>query len=352
MNVKFIESLSNAYGAPGFEDDVNAVIRDYVKDQFDIQEDTMRNLILMRKNHDGDKPILMLDGHSDEVAFIVQSIRPNGTLRFVPNGSWSAQNVAAHKVRIRNAEGVYIEGVVASKPPHFSSGPEMLIPISEMLIDVGASSYEEVVNDYKIEIGAPIVPDVTFSYNEDRGIMLGKAFDNRLGCGCVVEVLKAIEGMDLAIDVVGAISTQEEVGGRGAKVNAQMIEPDIAIVFEGTPADDTFRDVYDAQGALKKGTQIRHVDKSMISNPRFVSLAKEIAKVHEIPFQEAVRIGGGTNGALIQTQVLDVPCIVLGTPVRYAHTHYGFSAIDDYKASIDLAVEMIKKLSKDVINGF
>ncbi len=352
MGIKFIEALSNAYGAPGFEDDVNAVIKEYVKDQFEIQEDSMRNLILMRKNHDGDKPLLMLDGHSDEVAFIVQSIRPNGTLRFISNGSWSAQNVAAHKVRIKNAEGVYIEGVVASKPPHFSSGAESLIPISDMVIDVGASSYEEAVNEYKIEIGAPIVPDVTFSYNEKTGIMLGKAFDNRLGCGCVVEVLKAIEGMDLAIDVVGAISVQEEVGGRGAKVNAQMIEPDIAIVFEGTPADDTFRDAYDAQGALRKGTQIRHVDKTMISNPRFVRLAKEVAKSNEIPFQEAVREGGGTNGALIQTQVLDVPCIVLGTPVRYAHTHYGFSAVSDYKASIDLAVEIIKKLSEDVIAGF
>lgn len=352
MGIKFVEALSNAYGAPGFEDDVNAVIRDYCKDQFDIQEDSMRNLIILRKNHSGEKPVLMLDGHSDEVAFIVQSIRPNGTIRFVSNGSWSAQNVAAHKVRIRNAEGKYIEGVVASKPPHFSSGPDQLIPISEMVIDVGATSYEEAVNDFKIVLGAPIVPDVTFSYNEKMGIMLGKAFDNRLGCGCVVEVLKAIEGMELPIDVVGAISVQEEIGGRGAKVNAQRIEPDIAIVFEGTPADDTFRDAYDAQGALKKGTQIRHVDKTMVSNPRFVKMAIDTAKASQIPYQEAVREGGGTNGALIQTQVYDVPCIVLGTPVRYAHTHYGFSAVSDYKDSIDLAVEIIKKLSEDVIASF
>lgn len=352
MSVKFLEALSNAYGAPGFEDDVNQVIREYAGERFDIQEDSMRNLILLRKNHDGDKPVLMLDGHSDEVGFIVQSIRPNGTIKFVTNGSWSAQNVAAHKVRIKNADGVYIEGIVASKPPHFSSGPETLIPISDMVIDVGSSSYEETIREYKIEVGAPIVPEVAFTYNVKTGIMMGKAFDNRLGCACVVEVLNAIEGLDLAVDVVGAISVQEEVGGRGAKVNAQMIEPDIAIVFEGTPADDTFRDAYEAQGALKKGTQIRHVDKTMISNPRFVKFAKETARENEIIFQEAVREGGGTNGALIQTQVFDVPCLVLGTPVRYAHTHYGISSIEDYNASVELAVEMIKKLSETVIASF
>ncbi len=352
MSVKFLEALSNAYGAPGFEDDVNQVIREYAGERFDIQEDSMRNLILLRKNHDGDKPVLMLDGHSDEVGFIVQSIRPNGTIKFVTNGSWSAQNVAAHKVKIKNADGVYIEGIVASKPPHFSSGPETLIPISEMVIDVGSSSYEETIREYKIEVGAPIVPEVVFTYNVKTGIMMGKAFDNRLGCACVVEVLNAIEGLDLAVDVVGAISVQEEVGGRGAKVNAQMIEPDIAIVFEGTPADDTFRDAYEAQGALKKGTQIRHVDKTMISNPRFVKFAKETARENEIIFQEAVREGGGTNGALIQTQVFDVPCLVLGTPVRYAHTHYGISSIEDYNASVELAVEMIKKISETVIASF
>ena len=47
-----------------------------------------------------------------------------------------------------------------------------------MIIDVGATSYEEVVDLFKIEVGAPVVPDTTFSYNKTTEIMLGKAFDN------------------------------------------------------------------------------------------------------------------------------------------------------------------------------
>jgi len=349
MNVKLLRDLSNAYGAPGFEDEVNLVIREALGNKFKIEEDTMRNLRIYRKNHSGDKPVVMLDAHSDEVAFVVHAIMGNGSIKFLPLGSWSPQNIPAHKVKIMNREGQFVNGVVASKPPHFSKGADQLIPISDMVIDVGSSSYEETVDLFKIEIGLPILPEASFVYNEENGVMLGKAFDNRVGCGAVIETLMKLEGLDLPVDVVGAISTQEEVGTRGAKINAQKIRPDLAIVFEGTPADDTFKDAYSAQGVMKKGTQIRHMDRTMIANPRLIQYTKEIARQNKIPFQSAVREGGGTNAGVIHNVHDDVPCLVLGTPVRYAHTHYGYAALSDVTASIDLGLALIKVIDKDFL---
>lgn len=350
QSIELIKRLSDAKGAPGFEDEVIAIIKEKYGECFEIKEDAMRNLQIYRKNHSGNKPIVMLDGHSDEVGFIVQSIRPNGTIKFLPLGGWVASTVPAHKVMIQNEEGDYVEGIVASRPPHFGGG-DTAPSLGEMVIDIGASSYEEVVEHFKIGPGAPIVPDATFSYNEVTGVMLGKAFDNRLGCGCVLEVLEALEGLELPIDVVGSISVQEEVGCRGAKVNAKTINPDLAIIFEGSPADDTFMDAYDAQGVLKKGTQIRHFDRSFIANSRLVRMAKQVATDHHIPYQSAVRQGGGTDAGPIHLEIGAVPCLVLGIPVRYAHTHYGFSAIQDYEASIALAVELIKSLDGEKIKG-
>ena len=342
-----IEVLSNAKGASGFEDEVVEIIKKKYGEQFIIEEDKMRNLRIYRKNHSGNKPVVMLDGHSDEVAFIVQSIRPNGTLKFLPLGGWVAQTVPAHKVLIKNSEGTYIEGIIGSRPPHFGGGSGQ--SLEEMIIDVGATSYEEVVNLFKIEVGAPVVPDTTFSYNEMTDVMLGKAFDNRLGCGCVLETLLALEGLDLDVDVVGSISVQEEVGCRGAKVNVKQIKPDLAIIFEGSPADDTFMDSYEAQGSLKKGTQIRHFDRSFIANPRLIEEVKKVACEKQIPYQCAVRSGGGTDAGPIHLELQAVPCLVLGVPVRYAHTHYGYAAMKDYKASIQLAVEYIRTLTKETI---
>ena len=55
------------------------------------------------------------------------------------------------------------------------------------------------------------------------------------------------------------------------------VKPDIAIVFEGCPADDTFTDSYATQTAIKRGPMLRHVDARMITNPRFQRFALELA---------------------------------------------------------------------------
>ncbi len=112
-----IEELSNAYGASGFEDNVLTVVRKYASDVADISEDSIRNLYLKRKNNTGGKPVVMLDAHSDEVSFMVQAVKPNGTLRFIPLGGWVNNTIPAHKVQVRNTDGQYIPGIVASKPP-------------------------------------------------------------------------------------------------------------------------------------------------------------------------------------------------------------------------------------------
>lgn len=353
-SLKLIEELSNANGISGFEDEVLSVIKKYSSDNFKINEDKIRNLYLSRKDNDQNKPVVMLDGHSDEIGFMVKSIRPNGTIRFLTIGGWFSQNVAAHKVRIRNSEGEYITGIVASKPPHFMTDEEKnkLIKIREMVIDVGATSRDEVINTYKIEPGAPIIPDVDFEYNPENDIILGKAFDNRLGCACVIDTMNELIEENLDINLVGSISAQEEVGTRGVVITARTIQPDLAIVFEGTPADDTFRDEYDSQAALNKGPQIRHRDSSIIANPRFVKFARDIARKNNISFQDAVRVSGGNDGGKITLSNSGVPTIVLGVPVRYAHTSYGFSSYRDYQNTIKWSVEIIKNITPDIIESF
>ena len=171
-----IEELSNAYGASGFEDDVLLVGRKYGEGLARIEENCIRDLFFYRNENTGDKPVILLDGHSDEVSFMVQAIKPNGTLQFIPLGGWVENNVPAHKVKVRNADGEYISGVVASKPPHFMTAEEKgkNLPLSAMVIDVGATSAEEVVKDFKIRVGAPVVPDVTMEYNGKTALCSAK----------------------------------------------------------------------------------------------------------------------------------------------------------------------------------
>ena len=319
LDIKMIEELSNVFGPSGFEDEVVELIGKYAKDV------------------------------NFEVGFIVQGITPKGLVKFIPLGGWITNNIPAHIVMIKNSRGEYIKGITTSIPPHFMSlaDREKKLALEDIFIDIGASSIEEVIRDFGIDIGDPIVPEVSFSYNEKNGILLGKALDNRLGCFCILDIMEQLKSEMLEVDVVAAFSTQEEVGARGSQVTARKIKPDLAIVIEGTPADDIYFDEYTAQGALNKGTQIRHIDSSMICNPKFIKFSKEIAKANNITYQSAVRTQGSTNGGKIHLSNAGVPTLVLGIPVRYAHTHYCYSASFDIEATINLALQVIKGLTEE-----
>lgn len=353
--VKMIEALSNAPGASGFEDEVIAFAREYAKEIGEIQEDCLRNLYIYRKENSGNKPVIMLDAHSDEVGFMVHSIKPNGTLRFVTLGGWNKANLPGTKVLVRNAKGDYIPGIIAAKPVHFMSAAERDKPntdIKSMVIDIGASSQEEAVQDYHIRIGEPVVPETRFQYDEKHGIMLGKAFDCRIGCAVLLEVLNRLKGKELPCDLVAVLSSQEEVGDRGCKVAVNRVSPDAAIVLEGCPADDTFTESYAIQTALKKGPMFRFMDVSTICNPRFQRYVLDLAEEKNLPVQASVREGGGNNASVINTALLGVPAVVAGVPVRYIHSMHGMTSLFDFEATVNMVVALLENLTEEIIKSF
>ncbi|MBO1263551.1 M20/M25/M40 family metallo-hydrolase [Proteiniclasticum sp. SCR006] len=351
-DIKMMERLSNAFGPGGFEEDVVRVIKEYTED-FRISMDAMNNVYISLKGNTGNRPVIMLDAHLDEVGFMVQTIDAKGLLSIVPLGGWITTNISAHSMIIKNRKGEYVKGIVVSKPPHFMTAEEKdsgKIHMENLRIDVGCTSREEVVELFGIETGDPVVPDVTFHHNDRNHVISGKAFDNRIGCLAVIETLKKLKDMNLPYDVVGALAAQEEVGTRGAQVTTQVVKPDLAIVFEGSPADDMYYDEYTAQGALKKGVQIRHMDQSYVSHAGFIHLAQKTAKEKKIPYQSAVRRGGGTNAGKIHLGHEAVPVLVLGIPSRYVHTHYSYAALEDVDSAVSLAVETLRAMDQEAMD--
>lgn len=352
-NIKLVEDLSNAFGPSGFEEDVVEVVKKNMQ-EFSLESDAMHNVFAKLQNNTGKKPVVMLDAHLDEVGFMVQAVQENGLLSMVMLGGFHMTNIPAHSVIVRTQDGRKYKGITTSKPVHFLTAAEKAdntLEIEKVFIDVGASSREEIIRDFGIEAGDPVMLDTQFEYHEENGICYGKAFDNRLGCACIVETMKGLaQENNLNVDVVGAFAAQEEVGVRGATVTAQVVEPDFAIVFEGSPADDTFFSPNLAQGALKKGVQIRHLDIGYIANPSFIRYAKGIADEKGITYQSAVRRGGSTDASKISLTGKAVPCLVLGIPTRYAHSHYNFCAEFDIDATVQLAIETIKNLTPQAMD--
>lgn len=350
--IKLLENLSNLHGTSGHECDVIEFVKKEMN-EFICERDSINNLYVKRKKTTGRLKV-GLDCHTDEVGFIVEGINSNGTISFLPLGGWYIANIPAHAVIIKNFKGEYIKGVISSKPPHFMTAEERqrLPKLNEIVIDIGTSSYEETVNIYGIEIGNPITPDVDFIYDEKIDVARGKAFDNRLGCGIVMEVMKEVKDLELSIEPIGIFSSQEEVGTRGAQVASNKIKPDFVIVFEGGPADDTFKSQSLAKGIMGKGVQLRVVDSTMVANPRVQEFVKKIARENNIPFQIAARNGGGTNAGVYHMSNEGIPTVVIGIPTRYIHTHYTYMSIKDYKQGIKLGRLIVENLTEDILKSF
>ena len=99
-----------------------------------------------------------------------------------------------------------------------------------------------------------------------------------------------------------------------------------------------------------KSPMLRHFDRSMITSPRFQKYALDLARANGIPVQESVRSGGGTDGGMIHTE--GVPCIVIGIPVRYIHSHHCWCTAQDYRAAVELAVKICETLDGSVLESF
>ena len=327
MDIEMFGKISDAFGPSGFEEEVVRTVAGYCG-KYQVENDAMNNLYVRMPGRAGDKPVVQLDAHLDECGFMVQCIHDNGCLGILMLGGFHLTNLPAHTVIIKTRAGRKIRGIIMSKPVHFMNDKER-------------ASLELCIENLYVD----------FSYDEEHGLCFGKAFDNRAGCACIVDTMDKVYDSrnELAVDVVGAFAAQEEVGMRGATVTTQVVKPDLAILFEGSPSDDFFFSATQAQGRMKNGVQIRRMDKSYISNPVFMEYAMELAGKFGIRYQEAVRRGGSTNAGRISLIGKAVPVLVLGVPSRYVHSHYNFCAKDDLEAATELAAQVIKGLDGERI---
>ena len=218
-DINIIKDWSNAFGPSGFEEKVLKEVKKHCEG-LELKNDAMNNVYASMPGKKGGRPVFMLDAHTDECGFMVQAIQENGLLSIITLGGFHMTSLPAHTVIVRTASGRKIKGITTSKPVHFMTAAQKAdnsLAIEDILVDVGAVSRDEVVNELGIQVGDPIMPDVTFEYDEERGLCMGKAFDNRLGCMCIIETMQALkeESDQLAVDVVGAFASQEEVGMRG-----------------------------------------------------------------------------------------------------------------------------------------
>lgn len=348
--VTMLKDLTDAKGIPGHEKEARDVMEEYITPYADkVYTDNLGSLIA-EKVGQGDGPKIMVAGHLDEVGFMVTRIDDNGFLYFQTVGGWWSQVMLAQRVTVMTKKGD-VTGVIGSKPPHILS-PEARskpVEIKDMFIDIGASSKEE-AEEFGVKPGDSVVPYFEFTQMNNEKMLLAKAWDNRIGCAIAIEVLKQLKGEEHPNIVYGVATVQEEVGLRGARTSAHLIEPDIGFgVDVGIAGDTPGVTAKEADSKLGDGPQIVLYDASMISHKGVRDLVIDTAEENDIPYQYTSMPGGGTDSGAIHLTANGVPSLSITVATRYIHSHAAILHRDDFENAVKLIVETIKKLDNDKV---
>ncbi|GGK20163.1 peptidase M28 [Caldalkalibacillus thermarum] len=339
--------LTETPGAPGFEHEVRAIMREELSKYSDeIIQDNLGSIFGVKRGEEKG-PRIMVAGHMDEVGFMVTHITDEGFIKFQPLGGWWSQVLLAQRVHIITDHGP-VEGVVGSIPPHVLSEEQRKKPmeIQKMFIDIGADDKED-AEKIGVRPGQQIVPVCPFTPLANGKKIMAKAWDNRYGCGLAIELLKELQGEQLPNHIFSGATVQEEVGLRGAQTATHLINPDIGFALDAGPAND-LPGTTDGFGKIGHGVLLRLYDRSMITHPGLRDFILDIAETEGIPYQFFVS-QGGTDAGRIHTSGSGVPSAVIGICARYIHSHAAIAHTDDIMAAKQLLVALVKKLDRNTV---
>jgi len=334
-----LKRLTEASGPSGHEDEIRQVIYEEVRDHVDrVYTDSLGNLYA-EKDGKGTGPKVMLCAHMDECAVMISSVDANGLLQFRHVGGLDDRVLLAKPVLIGEKR---IPGVIGSKPPHHQKGTERSKPVSleQLRIDIGASTREEALQH--VQPGDVAVFATTY---EEFGANCAKSksFDDRVGCAVLVEMAK----LSFDMPVVLAFTVQEEIGLRGAGPAAYRVQPDIALVLEGTLASDTPGTVVHARAtALGQGPALSLVDGSSIHNRKFREHMMKVAEENGIPYQMRNTTAGGNDAGRIHLTREGIISGVVSVPVRYIHAPAQIISLGDYENTVRLTEKFLRSVEQ------
>lgn len=349
--LQMLKALTDAKGIPGNEREARHVMKEYIAPFADeVSTDGLGSLVAVKKG-DENGPKIMVAGHLDEVGFMVTQIDDKGFIRFQTVGGWWSQVMLAQRVTITTKKGD-ITGVIGSKPPHIlpPEARKKPVEIKEMFIDIGASSKEEAA-EWGVTPGDMVTPYFEFTVMNNEKMLLAKAWDNRIGCAIAIDVLKGLQNEQHPNVVYGVGTVQEEVGLRGARTSAQMIQPDIGFgVDVGIAGDTPGVSSKDALSKMGDGPQIVLYDASMVSHKGLRDFVTGVADEKGIPYQFDSMAGGGTDSGAIHLTANGVPALSITIPTRYIHSHAAMLHRDDFENAVKLIVEVIKRLDRKTVD--
>ncbi|MFC0523923.1 M20/M25/M40 family metallo-hydrolase [Pontibacillus salicampi] len=341
----FLFELLHTASPSSMEMNIQKKWMNYVKPFADeIRTDNAGNVIGVL-NPEADFTIL-LAGHSDEIALVVNRIDDNGFLYIDKMGGINPKAAVGMKVTILG-HGGNLTGVVGVNAQHHG-GLKGDFDLEDVFIDCGAQSKEEV--EKYVQIGDLAVYKREPEILMDRYIS-GRGLDNRTGAFIVAEVLRRLSEKDIQVGVYAASTVNEETNMGGAYFAAAGLNPTMAIAVDVTFATDypnvntrKYGDVRLEKGpVLAKGAPI---------NRKINQLLEKAARSLDMKVQyELTPRMTGTDADKMRLTGRGVPISLVSLPLRYMHSPVETASMQDIEEEIQLLVSMIENMTgKESLN--
>lgn len=340
----FLKRLLSTASPSGFEQEIQKVCKRYMEPFVEeIHKDVHGNQYhVLNKGAD---IRIMLAGHVDEIALMVNTIDDKGFLGFVPIGGVDAAVLGAQRVVVHGAKGK-VPGVIGRKAIHLTPEKDRNQPLEmhQMWVDIGATSKKDA--ESVVAIADPITIDV--GYQELRNDMVvARALDDRIGAFVCMEATRLLAGRKINVAVYCVTTVQEEIGLRGAITSSYGCNPHAGVAVDVAWATDHPRGEGERYGQtyIGKGPII---SRGPNINPVVHKGLVDAAKKHKLPIQHfAMPRATGTDANAMQLSRGGVATAVLGIPNRYMHTPVELVSLKDVEHASRLLAEWIAGLKRN-----
>jgi len=286
----------------------------------------------------GKGPVLLIQGHADELSFVVRSIDHNGFL-WLSNGQAPSTNVT-HRFPVGQPALVVgrkgqCEGIFAAASGHIlTDGQRQVerVDLDTMFVDIGAESRAD-AEAMGAHIGASVIWNTPARRLGNR--LYGKAIDDRVALALMTELIDTVASSDLAYDVYLAATIQEEIGLVGSLSLRSDVDADLAIAIDnGLVGDIPTVSSGLMPTVLGGGPTLVYKDAHVHYDVRLIDRLTDIAAARDIPIQHAVYEKIGSDGSALIKQ--GIPTALLGPPTRYTHSAFEMIDVRDLDSSLKL----------------
>lgn len=338
MDFANLQKLTQLDGVSGREDAVRNEINSQLQDLgLTARADALGNLIAYRQGSGPHKVILC--AHMDEVGLMVKYISPDGFLSFITVGGIDPRTLLAQRVKVHTSSGTLV-GVIGTKPAHITQEAERgkAVPLGDLFIDVGLSGAEAA---RRVSVGDFVTLERPWTtLGSDR--FCSKAFDDRVGCFCVLEALKRVKNPRLGVHVV--FSSQEEVGLRGAGTAAFGLEADFALAVDATGAADIpLCRPQDYLVRLGGGVAVSAIDAMTITPQWLLQGLLGLCQKENIRHQVRIAPRGGNDAGAIHRSRTGMAACAISIPTRNIHSNVEITDKKDIEATVALLCAVLEQ---------